>query len=241
MLTALMAWAFLVSEPTYKSGGSLHVASPEKLGIYKLKQTTFPYTLNPQWQVARITSRTDSNSIQAGESNLEQWRNAFELVNIEELTPHTAIKKHNPDSDYGVGTSIGSAADLPNSHCPWHLAMQRYWPGYFQNNVLVYEITKTPTGQKPYYEAFVCCMPNIRCKAKTIELLEEQLLQHYASYLETLMEQSIPESGRKNEVIFGESWIAKQPARSEIKADLRILSPSSQIDYNNQPWVQFGY
>jgi len=55
-------------------------------------------------------------------------------------------------------------------------------------NYLIYDLEKSPTFNSPYYEAYVYCMPNIRCKAKTIEALEMQLLQKYSQYLAMLLQ-----------------------------------------------------
>ena len=213
------------------------MTSPRPNGI-ELCVTSF--NMKPEWKAVVSTDGHTKSTLPGDETNLEQWQNLQQAINVDALIPRKAIPISARSHDYYYSGSYTGQEMC--THAPWYLAIQRHWPNYFGSKpILFYDLVKSPTSRKPYYEAFVCCMPNIRCKAKTIELLEEQLLQHYASYLETLLEESIPEPGRKSEVIFGESWIAKQPARSEIKADMRILSPSSQIDYTKLPWVQFGY
>jgi hypothetical protein len=224
MLTALLVFSFVLPAPECKNPAGSFMTSPRPNGV---AQCDTSFNLKPQWQAVASTDGHARSTLAGDETNLEQWRNHLELkTDVDEMVPHTAIEKHNPNSSLTVASSVGSAADLPNSHCPWHLAMQRYWPAFFRNNVLVYELTKVPTSPRPYYEAIVCSMPNIRCRAKTIEALQEQLLKQYASYLETLLEDTVPEGNSSDKLFNSESWIARLSLKSQLSNEPRSRRPT---------------
>ena len=64
----------------------------------------------------------------------------------------------------------------------------------------MYDLVKSPTYNNAYYEAYVCCMPNIRCRAKTIESLHEQLLQQYSQYLAKMLQDEEDFPSKRQEI-----------------------------------------
>lgn len=236
MLTLLIAMVFQ-SEPLSKLGAPVYeVPIPLMWGLDDVPVEK-PFTLSPRWQVEGC-KQNDNDSAYSTESNYEQWQKLTLSVKIEEIAPRIAIQKSTlsiakerdilwrkkmmemsvlplsmPVYQIAVSddmrTRIVAYVTPDLSHCPWHLGIQRDWPGYFSNrNILVYDVIKTPSTRNPYYEAIVCSMPNIRCKAKTIELLEQQLLQQYASYLLNLMETENGSTVQPNNQSLDGSFIA---------------------------------
>lgn len=76
-------------------------------------------------------------------------------------------------------------------HRPWHTAFRSLWHDFeLISKVVLYEVSHMPTLREPYYEGFVTPMPNICCRAKSLEQLQDQLLKQYAQYLRILSEYS---------------------------------------------------
>lgn len=240
MLTVLMALAMAVLDKPTNRSESYEVPIP--LMWDDRQPEVFVVNLKPTWKVGQVTSASNDSLNQSDESNLEHWRNQFELKNdVDELAPHTAIEKDKPCSGIVVSARIVSEADILNYHSPWQLAIQRNWPAFFRNNVLVYELTKVPTSQKPYYEAFVCCMPNIRCKAKTIEALQEQLLHQYSEYLAKMLQDEEDFPTRQPNIRSNHEWlngsfiawlIGATNERDKKKPEItQILSFTTKVKY----------
>jgi len=183
MLTVLLVFSFVLPAPECKNPVSPLMVSPRPNGI-ELRVTSF--NMKPEWKaVASIDGHTKS-TLSGDETNLEQWRNQIETVKIEDLAPRKAM----PITSNSRISRHLRFTDRPICiHAPWYLTVQQHWPDCFGTEpVLCYELVKSPTLQKPYYEAVVFSMPNIRCRAKTIELLQEQLLQHYSEYLSKILQ-----------------------------------------------------
>lgn len=195
------------------------------------------FILKTKWQFNSQSNPIEERDVVQAETNLDTWRSQRLAHQINELSPKIAI-----DSERLGYRFRGGFRDMLYTHYPWHLAIQHHWPDYFgKDPVLTYRLLKLPTTRQPYYEAAVTAVPSIRCRGKTLEEVQKQLLQLYASYLENLMEEGVSDYDRRDEEVFGESWKAKQLIRSEIKAEIRSNSLETCIDYNRQPWVQFGY
>lgn len=238
MLMVFLAMAFqLESLSKQVARDNVYVSSIRLIGNVSFRPVEKPFTLSPRWQVEGC-KQNDNDSAYSTESNYEQWQKLTLAVKIDEIAPRIAIQKSTlsiakerdniwrqkmmemnalplsmPVYQITVSddmrTRIVSYVTPELSHCPWHLGIQRDWPGYFSNrNILVYDVIKTPSTRNPYYEAIVCSMPNIRCKAKTIELLEQQLLQQYASYLLNLMETENGSTFQPNNQSLDGSFIA---------------------------------
>jgi hypothetical protein len=114
-------------------------------------------------------------------------------------------------------------------HHPWHLAIQRHWPEYFgTDSALSYTLLKTPNLHQPYFEAVVTLIPSIRCRGKTLEQVQKQLLQLYSSYLENLIEEGVSDYDRRDEEVFGELWKATLPLKSELTINDEVKRRSSR-------------
>lgn len=189
----------------------------------------------PGWKSAWIDLEhnllKDQSHYEYLESNLEQWEHLAQTVKIEELPPQQAIEKRKEE---GIIVSCVYDSDPMTPHCPWHPGIQQPWPKFLGiGSYLHYELVNTPSTQKPYYEAVVCSMPTLRCKAKTIELLQKQLLQQYANYLETL---------QKPKVFERASWIGNMPFQSKNETTkMQYQGLKSSRELSRQSWVQVGY
>lgn len=226
MLMLLMALSLVSADIAAKRPdcypASYRVKSPAELGIFKTGGVEV--SLIPNWQSTQIAVQNSNSFTSSNASNLEQWRNLSQAVNVEDLAPRFAVQMSGPPGDWRRGyefcerntpnnsvnaligftnlkaaTSLDGRIYLSDSHYPWHIALQQKLPEQYSKHVLVYELVKTPTSQKPYYEAFACSMPNIRCRAKTIESLKEQLLQQYSQYLVKMLqdEEDFPHQQQK--------------------------------------------
>lgn len=206
--------------------------SPESLGLSKSTNHVI-VDMKPCLKVARCDS-SECKLNKSDESNLEQWRSQTQIVKIEDLAPQLAVEKVK-QRDGLFGFEIEQC-----SHCPWHLDIQLSYPDNpLVSNVLLYEITKSPTLQNPNYEAIVCAMPNIRCKAKSVELLQEQLLKQYADYLGTLLEDNVPVSTFPDENRHPRYWMPKryESDRSSLAAPRKVSGqlPSFPAGYLDLP------
>lgn len=143
------------------------------------------------WRSVESSKREEPAEILAPETNLEHWRSLLVTKQSVALMPTVALDHSMKEEGVVVFIRLRPSRILFGyDHRPWHVVIQSKYPElYHHNTILYYDLTKSPTTQKPYFEAVVCAMPNIRCKAKTLELLHQELLQRYASYLETLMEE----------------------------------------------------
>lgn len=205
--------------------------------------------LKPTWKVGQETLAKIDSLKESGESNLEQWRNLMQTAKSENITPRKAIPISAKSHDYYYSGSYNDQSMC--THAPWYLTVQQHWPDYFGSEpVLFYDVVRTPTMQKPYYEAIVCSMPNIRCKAKTMEALQEQLLQQYSQYLAKLLEDEEdfparqPSMRPNHEWLNGSfiAWLIGQSSVSDKNNDQVTQIFSFPIpDPNQWPWVQLGY
>ncbi len=194
MFTVLMALAMAVLDKPTKRAESHEAPIPlmwDEFGNARQPEVVV-VNLKPTWKIGQVTSANNDSLSQSNESNLEQLHNQMETVKIEDLAPKLAIQNNNKEHSgpqYRIRYGMKIETAKSNYHCPWHLAIQSSWPGYsYVAKILQYDLVKSPTIEKPYYEAFVCSMPNIRCKAKTIEALQEQLLHQYSEYLAKMLQ-----------------------------------------------------
>lgn len=214
----------------------------------------FVVNLKPIWRVAQLTSANKESIKPIDESNLELWRYLTQTAKIENITPRKAVPITAKSHDYYYSGSYNDQAMC--THAPWYLTVQQHWPEYFGSEpVLFYEVIRTPTMQKPYYEAIVCTMPNIRCKEKTIEALQEQLLQQYSQYLAKMLqdEENFPArqpSMRPNHEWLNGSFIAwligvtsEEKKPDAIQKDVVVEQPRSKKlspAWNNCEGFAFG-
>ncbi len=182
MLTVLLVFSFVLPAPDCKNPVSSLMVSPRPNGI-ELRVTSF--NMKPEWKAVASTDGHAKSTLPGDETNLELWRNSVQTVKIEDITPLQAIPIPEDDGSLGIRRVRG----LANGHRPWYLAINEPCLNRsFKERVLMYDLVKSPTFNSPYYEAYVCCMPNIRCKAKSIESLQEQLLQQYSQYLAKMLQ-----------------------------------------------------
>lgn len=179
-------------------------------------------SLKPRWQISTQAGSKIEQPVGIEITNLEGWKGQLQDVKVDELAPRCALPELSKQMRSG---SSGFCDFRLDEHRPWHLAIQRQFPNYFgTETVLYYKLIKKPTESKPYFEAVVCAMPNIRCRGKTLEQVKENLLKQYTFYLATLIdEQDDFEDrciyGSRFEsciIIYDEAWNARLPLKSEL-------------------------
>ncbi|HQR07560.1 MAG TPA: hypothetical protein PLN21_12100 [Gemmatales bacterium] len=180
--------------------------------------------LKPHWQINSQSNPNEKQAVVSSETNLEAWKSQVHAPHVYEMAPTIAIQYTRPNR-FG---SSGFVEPI-SIHHPWHLAIQRHWPDYFgTETALSYHLLKMPTTHQPYYEAVVSAVPSIRCRGKTLEQVQKQLLQQYASYLENMMEEGVSDYERRDEVVFGEAWNATLPVKSELTSNDEVKRRSSR-------------
>ena len=204
---------------------------------------------NPVWIILEknlLKKEPEYGVNQGSPSNLEHWRNLSQKMSVEDIVPRQAIPRIKEHSQISISRIIG----LTSGHRPWcmeinELSLDR--PTVMEN-YLIYDLVKSPTFNSPYYEAYVCCMPNIRCKAKTIEALEMQLLHEYSKYLAMLLQNEEdyptrePKMRRDLDGLNGPfiAWLIGQLNNADKNNEQVTQIFSFPIpDPNQLPWVQW--
>jgi len=206
MLTVLMALAMITNKLHLETGQACDLPIPLKLDHFRngLRIEVFVLNLRPSWKIDQITTHSNIAPCSSNESNLEQWRNLVQTIKVEDVAPRQAIPIPKDDGSLGIRRVRG----LVNGHHPWYLAINEpCLDRSFKECVLMYDLVKSPTFNSPYYEAFVCCMPNIRCRAKTIEALQEQLLQQYSQYLAKMLQDEVDFPSKQQEIRPGQNGL----------------------------------
>jgi hypothetical protein len=236
MLMVLLVFSFVLPAPDCKNPVSSLMTSPRPNGI-ELRVASF--NMKPEWKAVASTDGHTKSTHLGDETNLEQWRNSVQTVKIEDLAPRKAM----PITAYSrVSLYHRFTYQAMFIHAPWYLTVQQHWPDCFGTEpVLYYDLVKSPTLQKPYYEAVVCPMPNIRCRAKTIELLQEQLLKQYSEYLAKMLQDEEDFPTRQQEIRPGDNglngtfiaWIiGATHQQNEKKPEIiRVFSFTTAVDY----------
>ncbi|MFT3880819.1 MAG: hypothetical protein QM703_14305 [Gemmatales bacterium] len=186
MAILLMALSLIAAESKSKGSPVWEVPIPLMWGEDEKQSEVFVVNLKPTWKVSQVVSVNNQSLKPSKESNLEQWRNLVQKMSVEDVVPRQAIPRIKEYGHIGIRYVKG----LTSGHRPWCLGINElsFDRPPIAESYLIYDLVKSPTVTNPYYEGFVCCIPTIRCKAKTIELLQEQLLQQYSQYLAKMLQ-----------------------------------------------------